>query len=184
MTKKIIAIIGLPGSGKSSAMAYLIKKLKCPKVYFGDVTFDEIKKRGLEINENNERMVRENLRNKFGLLYYTKQVIKKINLIKNANIILVESLYSWEEYLYFKNKFNDDFITIAIYASPKVRYKRLSKRPVRPLTTEEAQSRDYVQITNITQAGPIAMANYTADNNGNLQKLYTQIDKVIKEALK
>lgn len=181
--KKAIAILGLPGSGKTVTIEYLMKKYSWSKVYFGDVTFDEIKKRGLEINEKNERMVREDLRNKFGLLHYTKQVIKKIDSTEDASIILVESLYSWEEYLYFKNKFSDNFIAIAIYTSPKVRYERLLKRPVRPLTPEEAQSRDYAQITNITQAGPIAMANYTVDNNGTYKELYAQIDKIIEKEL-
>jgi len=179
--KKIIAILGLPGAGKTEAINYLMQEHGWPKVYFGDVTFDEMKKRGLPVNEKNERIVREDLRATFGLLHYTKEVIKKVEAMKEEPVILIESLYSWEEYLYFKDHFGDAFYTIAVYASPKTRYERLGKREIRPLTPEEAQSRDYAQITNISQAGPIAMANFTVDNEGDMKHLYVQIDDVIKK---
>jgi dephospho-CoA kinase len=181
MKQKIIAIFGLPGSGKTEVINYLMKKYNWPKVYFGEVTFDEMKKQGLEINEKNERLTREGLRERYGRLYYASQIIKKIEEMPDDSPILVESLYDWQEYLLFKEKFADDFITVAIYTSPKTRYERLARRPIRPLTFQEAQSRDYAQIENLFQAGPIAMANYTINNEGTLDELFTQIDKVIEK---
>lgn len=179
MQRKIIAILGLPGAGKTEVINYLMKKFNWPKVYFGDVTFDEVKARGLEINEKNERTVREDLRTKYGRLHYASKVVEKIENLKDAKDILVESLYDWQEYLLFKEKFGDDFITITVYTSPKTRYDRLGKREIRPLTPEEAQSRDYAQIENIFQAGPIAMANYTVNNEGTFEDLYRQVDEII-----
>lgn len=178
---KIIAILGLPGAGKTEVINYLMKKFNWPKVYFGEVTFDEVKKRRLEINEKNERMVRENLREKYGRLHYASQVIKKIEALPFGTNVLVESLYDWKEYLFFKEKFGGEFITIAIYTSPETRYERLAKRPERPLTPEVAQSRDYAQIENIFQAGPIAMANYTINNEGTFKELYKQVDEIINK---
>ena len=177
--KTIIAILGLPGSGKTEVINYLMQKFNWPKVYFGDITFDEMKKRGLEINEKNERIIREELRDKYGRLHYSKQVIKKIKNIKERKNILVESLYDREEYKYFKEAFGNNFITVAIYSSPLNRYKRLEHRQIRPLTFKEAQSRDYSQIENIFQAGPIAMANYTIVNEKNLDYLYREIYHII-----
>lgn len=176
--RKIIAVLGLPGSGKTETINYLLEKLNWPKVYFGDVTFDEMKRRGLEINEKNEREVREDLRVKYGQFHYARQIIKKIEDLSEANV-LVESLYSWPEYLEFKNKFGDDFIAITVYASPKIRYERLGKRPIRPLTLDECRSRDYAQIENLTQANPIAMADYTIINEDAMGNLYQQIDEII-----
>ncbi|MCX6765543.1 MAG: AAA family ATPase [Candidatus Moranbacteria bacterium] len=178
--RKIIAILGLPGAGKTEVINYLIKKYNWPKVYFGDVTFDEVKRRGLEINEKNERTVREDLRAKYGRLHYASQVIKKIEALPSDTNVLVESLYDWREYLFFKEKFGKEFMTIATYASPETRYERLSKRPERPLTPEVAQSRDYAQIENLFQAGPIAMANYTINNEGTFEELYSQVDEIIE----
>jgi len=180
INKKIIAIQGLPGSGKSEAINYLNEKYKWPKVYFGEVTFDEMKRQNLEINEVNEKKTREGLREKYGLLHYAKQTIKKLDRL-NSPMVLVESLYSWEEYLAFKEKFRDNFITIAIYTSPATRYTRLAKRPERPLTKKDAQSRDYSQIKNISQAGAIAMSNYTIINDKDLDNLHQELEKIINE---
>ena len=96
----------------------------------------------------------------------------------------MESLYSWTEYLLFKEKFKNNFYTIAVYSSPKTRYARLKNRPERPLTEKEARRRDYAQIENLKQAGPIAMADYTVDNNSGYEELHIQIDKTIEGVLK
>ncbi len=180
--QKIIAILGLPGSGKTEAIEYLEKKFGWPKVYFGEVTFDEIKKRGLEINEKNEKEVREGLRVQFGQLIYAHRTIEKIENLPDNENVLVESLYSWPEYLEFKKKFGGDFLTIAVYASSKIRYERMSRRPVRPLTPDDCQGRDYAQIENLSQAGPIAMADYILINETTMDDLYSQIDKIISKA--
>jgi dephospho-CoA kinase len=180
MIKNVISIAGLPGSGKTETINYLMKKLNWPKVYFGEVTFDEMKRLGLEINEKNEKIAREGLREKFGKLVYAEQIIKKIEDADYDNV-LVESLYSWQEYLAFKEKFKEKFITIAIYSSPKKRYERLGKREIRPLTPEDAQSRDYAQIKNTEQAGPIAMADYTIINEEDgVENIYSKLDLIIE----
>ena len=178
--RQIVAIVGLPGSGKTEVINYLIKKLGWPKVYLGDATFEELARRGFAINEKNERMIREELREKYGSACYALWAIEKIKKIYKSASVLVESLYSWGEYLEFKKIFDDDFLVVAVYSSPQERYCRLSKRRLRPLTLAEAQSRDYSQIANLAQAGPIAMADYTIMNNSSRQKLFLQLDQIIK----
>ncbi len=183
MKKIILAVVGLPGAGKTEVMEYIIKKTSWPKVYFGEITFDEMKVRGLDVNEKNEREVREDLRAKFGLLVYAKRIIEKIKNISGAQSILVESLYSWEEYLEFKKEFGDSFKVLATYASPDTRIKRLTNRPIRPLKKEEVISRDYSQIENLHQAGPIARADFTVMNEGGKEDMYRQLDTILAEIL-
>lgn len=183
MTKKVIAIIGLPGSGKTETIEYLMEKFNWPKAYFGQVTMDELAMRGLEINEQNERLVREDLRAINGIMHYSKEIAKKIEALDDQPIILLESLYSWEEYNFFMDRFGDNFYTIAIYVSPATRYHRLSTRPIRPLTPQQAKGRDYAQIENLSQAGPIAMANYTINNEGSIKQLKENLDAIISEII-
>lgn len=183
-SRKIIVILGLPGAGKSEVINYLINKYKWPKVYFGEPTFDELRRRNLPFTEKNEKMAREGLRKKYGKLFYARQVIKKIKKIKDKSNVIVESLYMWEEYLEFKKVFGDKFMAIAVHASPEIRYARLKSRKDRPLSRKEAQSRDYSQIENLHQGGPIAMADFIIVNEGTKDKLKNNIDKIINKLKK
>jgi dephospho-CoA kinase len=182
MDKKIIlAVVGLLGSGKIETAEYLVKKTGWPKVYFGDATFDEMKKEGLEINEANERKTREEIRKNLGMGAYAILNLPKIKELFKTSSVIIESLYSWEEYLEMKKEFGDSFKVLAIYTSPEIRIKRMENRPVRPLTREEAISRDYSQIENLHQAGPIARADFMVVNEGTKEELYKEIDKIISK---
>jgi len=53
------------------------------------------------------------------------------------------------------------------------------KRQVRPLTVEEAVSRDIVEIEDTNKGGPIAMANFFIINGSSLEDLKKQTEGVI-----
>lgn len=63
---KLVCITGLTGSGKSVASDYFAKK-GFNFLRFGQITLDEIKRLGLEPNEQNERPIREGFRKKYGM---------------------------------------------------------------------------------------------------------------------
>jgi len=175
--KKIIAVIGMCGSGKSEAVKYFVDK-GFRKVYFGDVVIKELKLRGLEINEANERKVREDLRNKFGMGVMALKSIDTIKEYFKTDNVVIESMYSWEEFKIIKEAFGDAFELLAIYTTKKLRYERLSKREFRPLTTVEAISRDLSEIENLDKGGPIAYADYTIINDSDLIELNNKLEKL------
>lgn len=179
MKKTILAIVGLPGSGKTEATVYVQNKYGWPKVYFGDVTFEEMKKQGLEVNETNERATRERVRREHGMGAYALLSVPKIKELYEKGCVILESLYSWEEYLAVKDAFGDAFKVLAIMASPAVRQERMVKRPVRPLTPEDFVKRDYSQIENLHQAGPIARADFAVINEGTMEDFHAKIDEII-----
>lgn len=182
-TKKIIlAVVGLPGAGKTEVTKFLVEK-GFQKIYFGEITFEEIKRRNLEVNEANERLVREELRKKYGMAAYAILNLPKIKKAYKKGNIVLESLYSWDEYKIIKNEFGDAFSVIAVYAPPKIRYERLSKRKERPLKADEAKNRDYSQIENLAIAGPISMADFTIVNTGTLDELRAQAEKILNSLL-
>lgn len=180
MNKIILAVVGLAGAGKSDVTEYLVNKTKSPKVYFGDATFDEMKKMGLEINEANERKTREEIRKNLGMGAYAILNLPKIKELFKDGSVIVESLYSWEEYLEMKREFGDSFKVLSIYSSPETRIARMANRPIRPLKREDMISRDYSQIENLHQAGPIARADWTIVNEGTKEELKQNLDKIIE----
>jgi dephospho-CoA kinase len=173
----IIALVGMCGSGKSIAADYY-KEKSYAYIHFGDVTMEEIKKRGLAVNEKNEKTVREDLRKKHGMAAFAVLNLPKIEeALKKGNVI-VDGLYSWSEYKVLKEKFGTGLSVLAVFTPIKDRYYRLSIRDIRPLSEEEARSRDYAEIENIEKGGPIAMADYTVVNDEDIQSLRNKLDKI------
>src|SRR5438552_10868571 len=123
------------GSGKSEAVKFLVEK-GYKRVYFGEVVMNEIKRLGLEVNEHNERQTRENLRKEFGMAAMAVKSLPLIEEYVKVNNVVIESLYSWQEFKIIKDKFGDDFSLLTIYTTKSLRYERLAKRPIRPLTCE------------------------------------------------
>ena len=175
---KIIAVIGMCGSGKSEVVKFF-EGHGYKKVYFGGVVMDEIKRLGLEVNEANERMTRENLRKEFGMGAMAVKSLNKIEEFYMTGNVVVESLYSWDEYKIVKDKFGGSFKLLTVYTTKSLRYERLAKRPVRPLTEEEARSRDYSEIEKLDKGGPIAFTDYLVINDGTLEELNKKLNKYL-----
>ena len=105
MKNKIVAVVGMCGSGKSVAVEEFEKK-GWKKVYFGEATFIKMKELGLEINEENERKVREMLRSSGDNGIYAKIFLPEIEKLVKKNNVVIESLYSWSEFKIIKERFN------------------------------------------------------------------------------
>ena len=175
---KVVSIVGMAGSGKSE-VAKIFEDNGFVKVRFGDITDREIRKRGLELNEKNERYIRQQLRKEHGMSAYAKLSLPRIDYLLKSVDVIVDGLYSWEEYTLLKSRFGDDFTVVAVWASPEIRYERLTKRPVRPLTVEEAVSRDIAEIEDTNKGGPIAMANFIIINESSLEALERETGRVL-----
>jgi dephospho-CoA kinase len=174
---KIVAIVGMAGAGKSTA-ADVFAAEGYHRIYFGEATMDEMNRRDLEINEKNESMIREKLREEMGMDAYAKLNEPKVRDECLKHNVVIDGLYSWQEYTYLKPKFKN-FYLVAIYASPKTRHERLAKRPIRPLTSEEAKKRDYSEIENLRKSDPIALADFTVLNESSHDNLRDHIRKLI-----
>jgi dephospho-CoA kinase len=175
--RTIIAIVGMCGAGKSEAGS-ILEKAGYTKVHFGAVTMEQVEKRGMEVSEANERLVREALRKQHGMAAYAILNIPKIEGALKTSNVLIDGLYSWSEYKILKEKFGDQLKVINIQASQKTRQQRLKIREHRPLQDYEVASRDYSEIENLEKGGPIAMADHTIVNEGTLEELYEAMRKI------
>lgn len=170
----------MAGAGKSEASQYLASK-GYPVLRFGDETDRGVTLQGQTLNEVNERVYRENLRKELGMAAYAIKIEPRIRqLLSTSKVesIILDGLYSWEEYLYLQPKF-PQLKLLAIYARPELRYQRLAKREVRRLTPEQAKARDIAEIEKVHKAGPIAIADFLIDNNDNLDQLHLQLDSLL-----
>ena len=180
---KIIALVGLAGSGKSSAVEYLTEK-GFPKVYFGGVIYKAMDEAGIEKTWDNQQKFREKIRQREGKDFVIKRVIKNVRDLINAgqNKIVLDGLYTWSEYKILKHEFPGQVVVIAIVTPKHLRYQRMVKRPERPMQPHEVDQRDWSEIENLEKGGPIAIADYFVINDGNLDQLHQKIDAVTHDA--
>ncbi len=175
---KVVSIVGMTGAGKS-AIARLFEKNGFTRIRFGDATDEEIKKRGLELNEKNERYIRELLRKEQGMSAYARLNLPRIDSALKQSDVVIDGLYSWEEYTLLKDYYGENFYVVAVWASPRTRYARLTTRLNRCLTLEEAACRDIAEIENTNKGGPIAMADFTIINESSLENLRKEARRII-----
>ena len=175
---RVVSIVGMTGAGKSE-VASVFEENGFARIRFGDVTDEEIKKRGLELNEENERYIRELLRQEHGMSAYARLNLPRIDSALKHSDVVIDGLYSWEEYTYLKSCYKEGFYVVAVWASPRTRYARLTSRASRGLTVEEAASRDRTEVENINKGGPIAMADFTIINESSVKNLKAEAKRII-----
>ncbi len=175
---RVVSIVGMAGAGKSE-VARVFEEKGFVRIRFGDLTDREMNKRGLDPNEENERYIRELLRREHGMAAYATLNLPRIDSALSASSVVIDGLYSWEEYTFLKSYYGDGLDMVAVWASPKTRYARLAARPSRSLTAEEAISRDWAEIEKVNKGGPIAMADFTLINEASLGNLRKATERII-----
>jgi len=179
---KIIALVGLAGSGKSTAVEYLTEK-GYPKVYFGGVIYDAMREAGIEITPESQTKFREDIRAKEGNDFVVKRIIKQIHELVEAgqHRIIADGLYTWSEYKIMKHEFPGELTTVAVVTPRRLRHRRLAERPERPFSATEADQRDWAEIENLEKGGPIAIADHFIMNDKDLDNLHRQLNEVCEE---
>lgn len=191
MTKHIFAIVGLAGSGKTVAASFIRDRFNTAYIRFGQVVLDTIQNAGEDPTPERERSIRNELREKHGMAAFAQLNIPKIkSALQKNDMVVIDGLYSWSEYVLLKKELGDMLHVIAIQASPQTRYARLAQRTHdshdvqmqnRPLTQDEAEKRDYYEITEIEKAGPIVMAEKTIINESSLRDLQEELTRYLQK---
>lgn len=173
----------MAGSGKTEAKNFFADKGFVP-LKFG-VTEHTIEKYG-KTTEELERMERNHLREEHGMGVFAAMAVEKIRgLLEKGENVVIENMYSWSEYKVLKENFGDQFVTIAILASPAIRYVRLAERAQKDgrlsyRDPEVSRSRDHSEIEEIEKGGPIAMADHYVINEDSLSGLHKSLQQIYK----
>lgn len=180
-THRALALVGMTGSGKTLCAAHLEAK-GYPQYRFGKIVVDEVINRGLPVTPLNERAVREEFRAKEGMNAIARRALPHLQAALEKNYALViDGLYGFGEYKMLHDELPGALIVVAIVSPRNLRYERLSRRPERPLTAEEAERRDFREIETLEKGGPIAIADYTLVNNQGKEMLLASLDALIAE---
>ncbi len=182
--EKILAIVGMSGSGKSVLVDHLTEK-GYPKVYFGGMIYKEMEKRGIARTEDgeSEKKFREEIRATEGKDWVVNQVIAEVKdlIAAGQKRIILDGVYSWTEYKILKHEFPKSLTFVAIVVDKNKRYDRVAKRPGRSFDGKAIRERDRSEIENLEKGGPIAAADYYIINNGTIDEANARLDQILKE---
>lgn len=177
---RALALVGMPGAGKSRCAAHLQAR-GFFQFRFGGIVVDEVARRGWPLTPDNERIVREELRRNEGMDVMAKRALPILRqALETRPSVIIDGLYSWSEYKTLRAELGGLMVVVAVISARSIRYSRLAARPERPLTAEEAERRDHQEIEVIEKGGPIALADYSLLNDGTEAELLTALDALIE----
>ncbi len=176
---KILAICGLPGSGKSTAID-AIKNLGSV-IIMGDIIRNEAKKRKLEPTSENLGKIAKELRLKYGSNIIAEKCVDLINKQHN-NIIFIDGLRSMAEVKVFRKHWK--FPIIAIVLEEKRRFKRLFERARSddPKSIDDLKDRDKREIE-FGLEEVLNNADYTIKNDSTKEDLKERIRKLVLDLI-
>jgi adenylate kinase len=174
--KTIIAIVGLPGSGKTDAANYLNTNKGLPVISFGKTVIDKVNQKKLPHSEKIHKEVREELREEYGKEAMAVLNIDKIKKALEKNlIIVVEGMRSWEEYIYLKKILPKvKIVIVSIYSEKPLRYKRISKS--NNVSEHYGEERDIDEIVGINAGPTIAYADHIIKNNYSKEEFNDKLE--------
>lgn len=177
---KLIAVVGMSGSGKSIVTDYL-EENNWHKVYFGGITYKLMQEQGIERTEDgkSEKEFREKLRKEHGPACYAILSENEIRSSLEKSDVVIDGLYSWSEYKYLIEKF-PNLKLICIVVDKEIRYERVAKRPDRPFKREDIIYRDLSEIENIEKGGPIGYADYYILNNTTTEDEINRLKEILE----
>jgi len=174
---KVIAFTGMPGSGKSEAVKVAIE-MGIPVVRMGDCVWEEVKRRGLEINDENVGRIANEMREKYGKDIWAKRTFEKID--PSWDTVVIDGIRNIEEVEFFREKLGKDFTLVAIHASPETRYRRLMERRREDdsTTLEKIKERDERELR-WGIGVVIAMADVIIVNEGSLDEFREEVENTL-----
>ena len=177
LTMKAIAFTGMPGAGKTEAVK-VAKEMGIRVISMGDEVREETRKRGLEINDENLGKIADEMRKKHGMNIWAKKCLRKIEMMEDK-IIVIDGIRNIEEVETFRNKI-ENFILVAIHASPSTRYNRLIKRGRKDdsIKIEDLKRREKRELA-WGVGNVIAMADIIVINENSLEKFKEKIREIL-----
>jgi dephospho-CoA kinase len=179
-----VLVAGMPGSGKS-AVSEAAQKLGFSVLRMGDVIREVAAELGVQATDKSLGEIALRIRAEHGMDIVARLVLHKACADYGSKPILVEGVRSLEELEYFKNHAHKCYL-VAVHASPKTRFLRLSARGRSddPRSWEDFARRDLRELK-LGLGSVIALADVMLINeNKTLEQFMEEAAKILSEILR
>lgn len=179
----IFGITGTDGAGKGTVVDYLAERKGFMNCSARAIWIEEIERRGIENNRANMRIVANELRAKHGNDFLVTYYLEKIEEAGEPDAI-IDSVRALAEAETLKA---EGGVLLAVDADQKLRYERVQKRAS---TSDQISFEEFVKHEELEMDDPdpngmqkravMESADFTIMNNGTLEELHAEIEKVLK----
>jgi len=179
MAKIIIGFTGLIASGKDASKKYLEQKYGAKSFRFSTILRDILNRLDLPINRDNMIEISTLLRNTFGQDLLAKVMAKDVAAAA-GDIVVADGVRRLQDIKYLGQI--PGFTLVSVDADPKTRYERMIIRNENEGDSQKTFTDfqdDHERETEKTIPEVMAAAKYHITNNGSLEELFAQIDKII-----
>ena len=178
---KIVAFAGMPFSGKSEAVK-IAKEMEIPVVRMGDMVWEEVKRQGLDINDENVGKIANGMRKSHGMDIWAKRTVDKILTLKNANKLVIDGIRNFEEINFFQKMLGASFVIVAVQVSDETRYKRAMNRG----REDDSMDIELIKERDRRERGwgldkVIASADIIVSNEKNINKFKSEIKNILNK---
>jgi len=180
IAKTVIAITGMPGSGKALASSSA-EEHNIPVFICGDVVREEASATKIPQTPENLGSLMLKMRAQYGADIIARRLITKINLVPSKTIV-VEGLRSLDELELLREKF--DVKLLAIHSPPTQRLQRLVRRGRSddPKTLKEFNERDRRELM-VGAGSVIALADQLIVNDSTIEAFKLKLTRFYEETV-
>lgn len=165
--RNVIAIMGIPGSGKTEVIQYLLAVYRLPMFSFKAVLEEEIRRNKVPLGYMGSREIRKRLEGELGEEYFPKRIIELIDTDITHENALVEGLdlEGRVDVEVLTRRFGPNLHTITIHT------------PITNVFREFLH--DAKQVMQLEEGGPLAASNHLVVNDGDLTKMMNILDAIM-----
>lgn len=179
---KVIGVIGQNGSGKDEVLKYLKAEYGIPFLSTGDLVREIAVEEGREPTRENLEEISSRYFREQGQGCFVRMVADRIH--RNGwQIAGISGIRSLDDVIALRESFGKAFILVHVFITdPNLRYSRISRRGAdrEPHSYEQFLKQDEAEeeLFHIKEAA--SYARYSLNNNGTLDDLRQEIEKVMR----